>query len=179
LNVQRKAESLASEGYEVVILGDARHPEVRGILGHVGGEALVIGSASDVPRGRKFLKVGILSQTTQEESALAESAANFVFFTEEVKVYNTICRATIERQESVKRLAGQVDAIVVIGGRDSANTRGLVEISRSLGSPTLWVESAGELDRGWLRGKRIIGVAAGGSTPDWLVNELTRKLQRL
>ena len=120
-----------------------------------------------------------MSQTTQREASLASVVSRLVLLAGEIKVYNTICRATIERQESIRRLATQVDGIVVIGGRNSANTRKLVEIAVSLGVPTLWIEHAGELDRGWLPGKQSIGVAAGGSTPDWLINELTGKLKTL
>ena len=175
---QERAESLSREGYKVVILGDSNHPEVRGILGYIDGDSLVVSNASeidDVKQGR----LGILSQTTQREASLAAVVAKLVLLTGEIKVYNTICRATIERQESIRQLAEQVDGIVVIGGRNSANTRKLVEIAESLDVPTLWIEHADELEGSWLTGKRSIGVAAGGSTPDWLINELTGKLKKL
>jgi len=178
-NAQKRAESLSGEGYKVMILGDTNHPEVKGILGHIGGDSLVIGGEHDIDNSARYGKIGILSQTTQNEALLAEVVAKCVFLTDEVKVYNTICRATIERQESIKDLARQVDGIIVIGGRNSANTRKLVEISESLGVPTLWVEHAGEVDWRWARDRGTIGVAAGGSTPDWLINELTGKLKRL
>lgn len=176
---QRRAESLAEEGYRVVILGDSNHPEVRGILGHIEGESLVISGGDDIDENVRFERLGILSQTTQREASLAEVVSKLVLLAGEIKVYNTICRATIERQESIRNLATQVDGIVVIGGRNSANTRKLVEIAESLGVSTLWVEHSGEVDRGWLPGKRSIGVAAGGSTPDWLINDLTEKLKTL
>lgn len=176
---QRRAESLAEEGYRVVILGDSNHPEVRGILGHIEGESLVISGGDDIDEDVRFERLGILSQTTQREASLAEVVSKLVLLAGEIKVYNTICRATIERQESIRNLATQVDGIVVIGGRNSANTRKLVEIAESLGVSTLWVEHSGEVDRGWLPGKRSIGVAAGGSTPDWLINDLTEKLKTL
>ncbi|MDR1966657.1 MAG: 4-hydroxy-3-methylbut-2-enyl diphosphate reductase [Synergistaceae bacterium] len=176
---QKRAESLAREGYVVVVFGDPSHPEVKGILGCMGREALVVSGAGEIDSGRRFGRVGILSQTTQNEASLAEVVSKFVFLADEIKVYNTICRATIERQESIKNLAAEVDGVVVIGGRNSANTRKLVEISESLGAPTLWVEHAGEMDWGWAGVRQTIGVAAGGSTPDWLINELTEKLKRL
>ena len=176
---QQRAESLSKEGYKVVILGDSNHPEVRGILGYIDGESLVIADEHDIEAGAKFGRLGILSQTTQREASLASVVSRLVLLAGEIKVYNTICRATIERQESIRRLATQVDGIVVIGGRNSANTRKLVEIAESLGVPTLWIEHAGEIDGGWLPGKQSIGVAAGGSTPDWLIKELTGKLKTL
>lgn len=176
---QQRAESLSREGYKVVIFGDSNHPEVRGILGYVDGDALVLAAEDEIDGSANFGRLGVLSQTTQREASFAAIVARLVLLTGEIKVYNTICRATIERQESIRRLATQVDGIVVIGGRNSANTRKLAQIAESLDVPTLWVEHAGELERSWLRGKQSIGVAAGGSTPDWLINELTGKLQRL
>jgi 4-hydroxy-3-methylbut-2-enyl diphosphate reductase len=176
---QKRAESLSEEGYRVVILGDAGHPEVKGVLGCISGEALVINGPGEIDACARYGKVGVMSQTTQSEESLAEAVAKFVFLTDEIKVYNTICRATIERQKSIKDLAARVDGIVVIGGRNSANTRKLVEISESLGVPTKWVEHPDEFDWGWAQGRRTIGVAAGGSTPDWLINELTCKIKRL
>jgi 4-hydroxy-3-methylbut-2-enyl diphosphate reductase len=178
-NAQIKAENLASEGYKVVMLGDPGHPEVKGVVGRIDGEFLVIGGENDIDVRTKYGKIGILSQTTQNEWVLAAVVEKFVFLTEEIKVYNTICRATIERQKSIKNLAAQVKGIIVIGGRNSANTRKLVEISDSLGMPTMWIEHAGEIDWRWIRGRGSIGIAAGGSTPDWLINELTGKLQRM
>jgi 4-hydroxy-3-methylbut-2-enyl diphosphate reductase len=178
-NAQERAESLSREGYKVVILGDSGHPEVRGILGCIDGESLVVSGVDDIDPAVCRGRLGVLSQTTQSEESLAEVVAKLVLLAGEIKVYNTICRATIERQESIRSLATKVDGIVVIGGRNSANTRKLVEIAESLGVPTMWIEHPDELDWGWASGKRSLGVAAGGSTPDWLIKDLTSKLQRL
>jgi 4-hydroxy-3-methylbut-2-enyl diphosphate reductase len=176
---QNRAESLSAEGYRVVVLGDSGHPEVKGILGYIDGESLVINDANDIDCGTRYGRIGILSQTTRKEETLAEVVSRFIFLTDDMKVYNTVCRATVERREAVKKLAASVDAMLVIGGRNSANTRELFEIAERTGVPSLWVEHAGELDWGWLKSRRTVGVAAGGSTPDWLINELTCKLKRL
>jgi len=178
-NVQRKAERLEEEGYKVVIVGDSDHPEVRGILGHVGSGAVVINGEDEVKPEERRSKIGILCQTTQREETLALVASKFIINTDEVRVYNTVCEAAIESQSSIKRLAASVDGIVIIGGRNSANTRELVKISESLGVPAMWIEKSEELNRGWLRERRTIGVAAGGSTPDWLLKKIVSKLKRL
>jgi 4-hydroxy-3-methylbut-2-enyl diphosphate reductase len=178
-NAQKKAGELSEMGYKVFVVGEAGHAEVRGILGHASGDVEVVSSERDIADGTRIARAGVLSQTTQTEASLVSVAAKLVLLADEIKVYNTICRATIERQESIKRLAGQVDCIIVIGGRDSANTRKLVEISESFGTPTHWVERPEEIERRWARGRQSIGVAAGGSTPDWLINELIGKLKRL
>ncbi|MDR0616065.1 MAG: 4-hydroxy-3-methylbut-2-enyl diphosphate reductase [Synergistaceae bacterium] len=176
---QERAQSLFREGYKVVIVGDSNHPEVRGILGYIDGESLVISGESEIDEKSRQKRLGILSQTTQKESSFASAVSKLVLIASEIKVYNTICGATIERQKSIQRLAPQVDGIIVIGGKNSANTRKLVEIAESLGVPAMWIEHSGELSRGWLEGKRSIGVAAGGSTPDWLIKDLRFKLQTL
>ena len=176
---QQRAKTLSDEGYRVLILGDKNHPEVRGILGYIEGDALVLSSPDEITPEMRFPRCGVLSQTTQKEATLSRLVERLVSKTPELKVYNTICKATIERQESISRLASQVDGILVIGGRNSANTQKLVEIAEEASVPTLWVEHAGELDRGWLQNKGSIGVAAGGSTPDWLIKEITEKLLTL
>jgi 4-hydroxy-3-methylbut-2-enyl diphosphate reductase len=176
---QKRAESLSAEGYKVFVFGDSNHPEVKGILGYIGGESRVIGGEMDIEPGRRLGRVGILSQTTQSEQALAKVVASMVYLSDEMKVYNTICRASLERQEAVRKLAAETDGIVIIGGRNSANTRKLAEIPESMGVPAVWVEHAEELDWRWVRDRNTIGVAAGGSAPDRLIKELTEKLTRL
>ncbi|MDR1483144.1 MAG: 4-hydroxy-3-methylbut-2-enyl diphosphate reductase [Synergistaceae bacterium] len=174
-----RAESLSKEGYRVVVLGDPEHPEVRGILGYINGEYMVISSEEEIGADARYERLGILSQTTQREATFAAAVSRLVLQSGEIKVYNTICRATIERQESIMRMSAAVDGVIVLGGRNSANTRKLVEIAESLGVPTLWIERSDEVDWGWLSGRESIGVAAGGSTPDWLIKDLTGKLKRL
>lgn len=178
-NAQEKAKALSQEGYIVIILGDVSHPEVRGITGCVSGEVHVLSGAAEISEEFHGKRCGILSQTTQQVETFSALAAGFVSVAPEVKVYNTICRATLERQQSVCRLAGEADGIIVLGGKDSANTRKLAEIGCASGVPTLWIEHAGELERSWLQGKRAIGIAAGGSTPDWLMKELIQKLKMM
>jgi 4-hydroxy-3-methylbut-2-enyl diphosphate reductase len=178
-NAREKAESLSGEGYFVVVLGDSNHPEVRGILSYIEGESMVISSEDDIDADTRYGRLGVLSQTTQTEAGLASVVSRLILHSGEVKVYNTICRATIERQESIARMSAKVDGIVVLGGKNSANTRKLVEAAESLGASALWIEHSDELDRGWVMGKESIGIAAGGSTPDWLINDLTEKLKRL
>ena len=119
----------------------------------------------------------MVAQTTQKEDVLAAVSASLVPKAKELRLYNTICSATLSRQEAVRRLAGETDGIIVIGGRNSANTGKLVSIAKSTGVGVQWVESADELDGG-LEGKEKIGIAAGASTPDWLIEDLVSRLRR-
>ena len=97
----------------------------------------------------------------------------------ELRVCNTICRATMERQDAVRALVGRVDGVVLIGGRESANTGKLRNIAETNGLDVLWIESAEELDRGWFEGRQRIGIAAGASTPEWLITEISNKIARM
>lgn len=174
---RERGEFLVSEGYDVFLVGDPDHPEVQGMRGYLGNGARVVGDAEDVKAlDERFFKSGVVCQTTQKWSNLAAVVAALVPKSGELRVFNTICHATVERQESVRRLARQVDGIIVIGGRNSANTRKLVEIARSEGAETLWIEHSDEMVWRWLKGRQTIGVAAGASTPDWLIQKLRNKL---
>jgi len=176
-NVQEKAALLRREGYRLLIVGDASHPEVQGIMGYAGEGAGVLGSASEVPPDVKHGKIGIVCQTTQKESLLEKVVQGLLPHAEELRVFNTICGATLERQQAVMDLAPRVDGMIVIGGKNSANTGKLVEISREAGVPTLWIEHSEELEGGWVREKENIGIAAGASTPDWLIRQLISTLE--
>ena len=176
---QKRAKDLSSEGYVVVISGDRHHPEVRGIMGYVEGEVAVVSSEEGIPDNLKGRRCGILSQTTQKVGSFAALVGSFIKVSPEIEVYNTICKATLARQDSVCRLASKVDGMIILGGRNSANTKKLAEISMDVGVSTLWIEHAGEIDRGWLQNRDDIGIAAGGSTPDWLIKELIQKLNMM
>lgn len=175
---QEKAEALSKEGYVVVISGNIKHPEVQAIMGYVKGRVEVIADEEEIPDSLRGLRCGIMSQTTQKVASFAALVSAFVPLSPEIKVYNTICKSTLERQESVCRLAARVDGIIVLGGRNSANTRKLAEIAHDEGVPSMWIEHADELDRGWLKSRKRIGIAAGSSTPDWLIQDLIQKLKR-
>lgn len=176
---QERARDLSKEGYIVVISGDKTHPEVKGIMGYVDGAAVVISSENMISGELRGHRCGILSQTTQKVATFVELVSKFVSIAPEIKVYNTICKATLARQDSVCCLASKVDGMIVLGGRNSANTRKLAEIAWDAGVSTVWIEHAGELEGRWLADKESIGIAAGGSTPDWLIEELIQKLNMM
>ncbi len=176
---QNRAKDLSSEGYLVVISGDREHPEVKGILGYVSGDSLVISADEPIPEYLRGRRCGVLSQTTQKVASFGSLVGCLAAVAPELKVYNTICKATLARQDSVCTLAAEVDGMIVLGGRNSANTKKLAEISVDVGVPTIWIEHAGEIDGRWLQNKNDLGIAAGGSTPDWLIKELIRKLNMM
>ena len=178
-NAQEKAGLLEKEGYMVLIVGDTDHPEIKSIKGFVKGECHVVSSwqEASVYCGRN--KIGLLSQTTQDEDIFVKTVDKMIRCVKEVKVYNTICKATVERQNAIRKLAERVDVVVVIGGRNSANTSRLFDIARSSGVKSFWIEHAEELDLSGLDGAEIVGIAAGASTPEWLINEVQILLSNL
>lgn len=176
---QERAGELSSLGYHIVLLGDARHPEIRSIMGHVDGSIDVVSDVSDAENLSKRPRMALISQTTQQEERLADVSAVLVKKAGELYICNTICRATVERQDAVRRLAGKVDGIVIVGGRNSANTAKLRDIAETNDMDVVWIENIDEIDQGWLDGKKRIGIAAGASTPQWLITEVCNKIARM
>ncbi|WP_338025002.1 4-hydroxy-3-methylbut-2-enyl diphosphate reductase [Aminobacterium mobile] len=173
---QERAKHLAESGYLVCIVGDASHPEVKALLGTVGGHAIVVRNINQAKDIGKISKLGVISQTTQDEKDFSSIVAELTLHTKDMRIYNTICNATRARQNATRELAKVVEGIIVIGGRNSANTGKLYDIAKSTGVDVVWIEHAQELDRGWLSGKARIGIAAGASTPDWLIHQLKQTM---
>lgn len=157
------AERLARDGRQVVIAGEAGHPEVEGTRGHVPG-ALVVGSAEEAARARVSGPVGVVVQTTLARATLDAIVAALRDHTDDVEVVDTICDATSRHQEAAAHLAAQADVMVVVGGRNSANTTHLAQIC-SEACPTHHVESEDELEPAWFEGAGLVGITAGASTP--------------
>jgi 4-hydroxy-3-methylbut-2-enyl diphosphate reductase len=176
---QERASELSAQGYRVVLLGDVLHPEIRSIMGNVKGLIDVVAGAEDARKLPKTPRVALISQTTQQEELLAEVASALVSRAKELYVCNTVCRATVERQDAVRRLAGAVDGLVVIGGKESANTAKLRDIGEAGGMDVVWIENIDEMDWRWLDGKAVIGIAAGASTPQGLITEVCDKIARM
>ena len=174
--VKDLAKSLKDEGYQVIIVGDQGHPEVEGILGFIKEKAVVLTKSSQIRPAKIAKKVGVVAQTTQTLDNFQTIVRNLLKFTKELKVYNTICEETIKRQTSARRIAKVVDLMLVIGGKNSANTNRLAKICQEE-VKTYHIEEAKELKAGWLKGKKRIGIAAGASTPDWIVKEVVGKVR--
>lgn len=183
--VQEKAMELARERYTVVVVGKEEHPEVVGIMAHSrsieGARIVAVNTPDEVEtalEGMPKSRIGIVSQTTQKSDVFTQVVAQVAGIARELKVYNTICPATFKRQTSAERLAGQVDLMVVIGGKNSSNTTHLAEVCRNHGTEAIHVETVEELmSCDMLDKAEVIGVTAGASTPDWLVQEVIQYLE--
>ncbi len=176
---QLLAQGLRDDGYQLVVVGDPKHPEVRAVVDAVAGEAIVVDPATPENWSEGSLKprLGIVCQTTLPPEHLAGVVAALLLRAKEVKIFNTICHATRERQEETAKLARRVDLLLVIGGKNSANTRKLVEIGAAF-TPTYHIGSETEINPQWLEGRNFIGVTAGASTPQGQIAEVVDWLKQ-
>lgn len=176
---QQCAAMLREEGYNLIIVGERNHPEVIGILAYAGGKAFVVEQVSELPTLTKQRKVGIVVQTTQSEENLKKIVAKILPQVSEVKVYNTICDATSKRQKVARELARKANVMLVIGGKNSANTTRLAQICRETNPYIYHIETASELQPSWFKDIAIVGVTAGASTPHWILEEVVDRLSKL
>ena len=176
---QKLAKELADEGRLVIIFGDKKHPEVKGVVGWAGERALVVENEADLEKLSLSpeTKVGIMAQTTQVEDDFQRLVALVKQKVRDVKEYDTICGATSKRQSAAVALAKKVALMLVIGDRMSANTKRLFELCSRTGTETHQIQTKDELVDGWLIGKEKIGITAGASTPDWVINEVISLLR--
>ncbi|GFN23465.1 bifunctional 4-hydroxy-3-methylbut-2-enyl diphosphate reductase/30S ribosomal protein S1 [Thermanaeromonas sp. C210] len=175
---QQLAAELAAAGFEVIIVGEPEHAEVRGLVEWAKGKAVVVPSAAEAAGLPWHPRRAVLAQTTQSRATLEEVVTALRPISGEVVVHNTICDATRRRQEAAVEVARQVDVMIVVGGKDSANTRRLAELCRQTGTPTYHVEQAGEIDLRWFNNARRVGVTAGASTPAWIIEEVVHMLEK-
>lgn len=173
---QKLAAQMAKEGYQVVIFGDKNHPEVIGLTEWAGPEAIVVRDENDARTAPIGNKVALLAQTTQRPEHLKVIENVLKTRVKELVVLDTICSATRERQDAAKALAEEVDVMIVIGGKHSANTNKLVSICRGTKTPTYHIEEALELQPHWFKNADKVGVTAGASTPDWIIEEVLQRM---
>jgi len=171
---QRYVEKLSGEGYFVIIVGEKDHPEVKGLLGYARGNAQVYYENMEV----KYKKVGIVPQTTLDIEHLNGAISKIIPQVIEMKIYNTICNETTLRIQEALEIAQKVDLMIVVGGKNSANTTRLYQICKKL-KPTYHIESVRELSPDMFKGIKSIGLAAGASTPKEQIKEIERYLKKL
>jgi 4-hydroxy-3-methylbut-2-enyl diphosphate reductase len=182
---QQWAKKLVDEGFAVIVYGDPEHKETRGIVGWARGKAKVLRSAEEIASLPDDLpsRIGVLVQTTHTEANFAAFVnrllATRMHRISELRVINTLCNATTGQQAAARELAHQVDLVVVVGGRESANTRHLREVCEEEGTRAYHIEGADELEAAWFRGVERVGVTAGASTPDYAVDDVIARLEAI
>ncbi|MBS3758338.1 MAG: 4-hydroxy-3-methylbut-2-enyl diphosphate reductase [Desulfobacterales bacterium] len=177
IKVQSIIAKHARDGYASIIIGDREHPEVKGLLGYAGDYGYTADSIEAIGRLPVFEKAIIVAQTTQNTTLFEQIRAWVSQHHPHYKVFPTICDSTENRQAEVQSLASSVDAIVVVGGKSSGNTRRLYEIAALTGNPTQHIETEDELDIPQLENCRHIGITAGASTPNWIIKRVYQALE--
>lgn len=181
VKAQRLAKNYAKKGYQVIVFGDEKHEEVKGIWEWSGDKVKIIGSLKEAKKLKleKKKKYCLISQTTQNveefkriKDYLSKASANFVYF-------NTICDSTDNRQNETRKLAKKNDAVIVVGGRDSANSRRLYEIAKSINLKTYFIENARQLKKNWFSDIKKLAITAGASTPEWAISKVIDKIGKI
>ncbi|MGW8273050.1 MAG: 4-hydroxy-3-methylbut-2-enyl diphosphate reductase, partial [Thermodesulfovibrionales bacterium] len=158
---QQYAKLLSEDGYQVIILGDSDHPEVKGIVSYAREDAVVVSEESGLPPLRK--KVGIVVQTTQSPDALQHLVGRILGKVKELKVYNTICNSTALRLRETEAIARKADIVLVVGGRNSANTGQLARRASKCGARTYHIETASDIQREWFEGVGHVYLRCGAA----------------
>ena len=172
---QYYAKLLKEEDYQIVISGEKDHPEVKGLMSYAGDDVIVVDGKTPLPRLKS--KVGIVVQTTQPLEALKRVLSDVTEHAKEIKVYNTICNSTALRLKETEEMAHKVNVMIVVGGKNSANTTQLARLCKSLSVPTYHIETSSEIKREWVKGAEKIGITAGASTPEWIIKEVEGKIR--
>jgi 4-hydroxy-3-methylbut-2-enyl diphosphate reductase len=173
---QHDAEFLSGEGYRIVIIGNRNHPEVQAVAGYAGPDVVIIDSVKEAERMENYGKVGVVIQTTHRLDECEEIIGALLPKARELRVFNTLCNATSVRQEAARELALQVDVMLVVGGRNSANTTRLAEICAEVTDRSYHIETAEELESAWFEGAERVGITGGASTPDWIIEDVVARL---
>ncbi|TET52999.1 MAG: 4-hydroxy-3-methylbut-2-enyl diphosphate reductase [Actinobacteria bacterium] len=178
---QSRAQQLTKEGYSVVIIGERNHPEVIGILAYAQHKAQVIEKVEDIEKLSEKLtkRLGVVVQTTQSKENLGKIVGELSTKAIELKVFNTICNATQKSQADAKDIARKTDVVLVVGGKNSANTSRLAKICKQINSKTYHIETVKEIKKNMLNGVKRVGITAGASTADWILKDILTYVEDL
>lgn len=174
---QKICDEMSKAGYEIVIFGDENHPEVKGVASYcIKPFQIVLNVESlTLPKSR----VALISQTTKNIGDFLKVADFLIKNCVEVRVFNTICNATFDNQEAVKLLAKEVDILIVVGGKNSSNTKQLLDISLEFCKDSYCIEDENDLVLEWFYNKKLCGITAGASTPDWIIDKVEAKIRAI
>lgn len=175
---QKICEKMSAEGYQIIIFGDMKHPEVKGVMSYCENDPLVVENLEALKATKLHDRVVLISQTTKNVESFLEIANYLIRNCAECRVFNTICNATFDNQDSARNLAKEVDVMVIVGGKNSSNTKQLYNISKEYCADCYLIEDYLELDSAWFLGKKICGVTAGASTPKWIIDAVVKTIEK-
>jgi 4-hydroxy-3-methylbut-2-enyl diphosphate reductase len=175
---QEIAQEMSESGYDVIIFGDEAHPEIKGVKSYATYGAAVVTRVEDLENLKLREHIALIAQTTRKVEDYMEIANYLIPRHKEVRVFNTICNATFENQEAVRKLSKKADVMIIIGGKNSSNTKQLSSISHDFCQDSHHIEDENDLDYSWFENKELCGISAGASTPDWIIQNVIDSIQK-
>jgi (E)-4-hydroxy-3-methyl-but-2-enyl pyrophosphate reductase len=175
--IQKLVERLAKEKEEIILVGNKKHPEIKGLIGYSQKKGIIVENEEQARVLPHKKKRAVLAQSTQDLSLFKKIVAILIEKTKELRIYNTICLSTQTRQRSTSELAAKVDTLFIVGGKNSSNTNKLYYISKSILTNTHFVESAEEIKPEMLKNAKKIGISGGASTPPEAIEEVVFKIK--
>ncbi len=175
---QEITQEMSEAGYDVIIFGDKTHPEIKSVKSYATYGARVVTSIEELRAMTFKEKIALVSQTTRKFEDYIEIANYLIPRYKEVRVFNTICNATFENQEAVKNISIISDVMIIIGGKNSSNTKQLFNIAKDNCKSSYHIEDENDIDFTWFRDKKSCGVSAGASTPDWIIQNVLNSIQK-
>jgi len=178
---QQIVEEMSKSGYDIVIFGDENHPEVKGVKSYSLNQnrTFVVLSVDEIQQIKLHEKIAVVAQTTRKISEFLNLTNYLIQNYKEVRVFNTICNATFENQDAVRELSKKADIMIIIGGKNSSNTKQLYLISKQHCNDSYLIENEDELNPDWFKDKDLCGVSAGASTPEWLIQNIINKIKKI
>lgn len=176
---QQIVEEMSAQGYDIVIFGDESHPEIKGVKSYAIGNVFVINSPDEIEGLKLREKVATVAQTTRKIEEYQQIVGKLMAKHKEVRVFNTICNATFDNQDAVRDLAQKADVMIIIGGKNSSNTKQLHSIAKEYCTDSYHIESKDDLKFEWFLNKQFCGISAGASTPDWIIDDVVRAIQTI
>ncbi len=178
---QQIVEDMSSKGYTIVIFGDKNHPEIKGVSSFAKDKNKIytILEKSELIDKELGSKVAVVSQTTRKPEDFKKIVSFLVEKVAETRVFNTICNATFENQDATAELAKRVDVMIIIGGKNSSNTKQLFNIAKLYCDDSYHIENENELKNEWFENKKHCGISAGASTPDWIIQKVKKEIEKL
>ena len=175
---QEIAQEMSEAGYSVVIFGDEAHPEIKGVKSYATHGALVVTCSKELQDIKLHEKIALIAQTTRKVEDYLEVANYLIPRYKEVRVFNTICNATFENQEAVRKISKQADVMIIIGGKNSSNTKQLSSIAHDYCKDSYHIEDENDIDPIWFKNKTFCGISAGASTPDWIIQNVVNFIEK-
>ncbi|RLA78367.1 MAG: 4-hydroxy-3-methylbut-2-enyl diphosphate reductase [Epsilonproteobacteria bacterium] len=176
---QQIVKKMSADNYSIVIFGDEEHPEVKGVKSY-GDDVHVVRDETELDNITfKFEKIATVAQTTKQKENYLKIVNHLILRYKEVRVFNTICDATFENQAATRNLSKEVDIMIVIGGKNSSNTKQLFTIAQESCMDSFLIEDEKELDLSWFNNKNLCGVTAGASTPDWIIQKVINQISKI